>query len=515
MHVEPPEQQAHKNNYSRTLITGYALMLVQIGVSLATVPLALKYLGPEQFGIWVLAVQVSIWLQLLDGGMNGAVARHLIDYQKDPSSLECRSCVTTGFRVLSLQGIAVFGSAILLSLLGSSLFGLSPFDATSFRNILWILGAASSISFSTKILQAWLYAVQRLDVVNCISALIILFEWALLILLLKSGSGLYSLAYARLVMVIISSIAYWTIATRKSGFQTAYLWGGWDTAMFHRLASFGGGMFLLSLGTQLLTMTQTALVATYLGLASATVWTTAPKLFQLVLQMVSKLWDYRIPQLSAMMADGRKATLQIAFIQIFNTTALIGGGLLGVITALNPVFLDLWTGGVIKWSHQNDGLLALGVYASLLIRCVTDFVLHTKKVGWMPALMLAEGLLFVASALFLLPHYGISGMLAASLLAGGILRLPYAWRYLSSYLTLDRTQQIQMLAFAMVGLAYGLSIYGILDVSQKNLTALSPLITFLTQGSIAAGLLIPLLYWLVIKRTSRQIEVSPATHLNP
>ncbi len=495
-----------KNNYSRTLASGYVLMAVQIGLALATIPLALHHLGVEQFGVWALALQVATWLQLLDAGMNGAVARHLIDYQKDTSSRQCRFCVSTGFRILCLQGFIVLAMAVFLGFLGNAAFGLSPVDASSFRQILWILGIASCIGFSTKILQAWLYAAQRLDIVNCIAIGLMLAEWILLVILLKAGHGLYSLAWARLVSTIGSSIAYWFISVRKAGFHASYLRSGWDAPMFRKLAAFGGGMFLLTLGTHLLTMSQTALVTKNLGVAAAAVWATAPKLFQLISQMISKIWDYRIPHLSSMMSDERRTDLFPAFKKLFQATALIGGCFLGTASALNPGFLQLWTNEVISWAHLNDCLIAAGIYLSLLIRCVTDFVLHTKKVGWMPFLMLVEGILFVISSLFLLPRYGIPGMLAASLVAGGIFRLPYAWVCFSNYLGLLRAQKIQLLATSAAGMFCGLGMYAWLLLAGKILPEFSPLGSLLARGTLAALMLAPFLGWFFWKNMPKKSE---------
>jgi O-antigen/teichoic acid export membrane protein len=487
-----------KDRYFATLVSGYALMGMQIIISLATVPLALKYLGKEGFGIWALATQVAIWLQMLDAGMNGALARHLIDYRAEPEGEGLAHCIATGFRVLSSQGLVILLMAILVGCFSGPLIGLSAPDAATFRNLLFMLGAATGFGFVSKIVQSWLYATQRLDACNLIALGLFIVEFTVFWLLLRAGCGIYALAWARMFTAIGGAILSWWTAIRLARFPVRYLKGSWNAAMFHRLAAFGGGMFLLTLGTQLLTATQTALVSKHLGLATAAVWATAPKLFQLILQMVSKLWDFRVPFLSSLMAGDHRPALIIHFNGLFRATAYIGGGGLGAAIAMNPAFLSLWTNHTIQWAHANDLWIALAFYFSLLIRCLTDFVMHTKKIGWMPFLMLCEGGIFVVSASLLLPRFGISGMLLASLVVGGLLRLPYAWRYFRAYLSLNIHQSRALAGHAVGGGALGATVYLLLTLAQHGLQTQSPWLSFAIQGALAALLLGPIAFKLVV-----------------
>jgi O-antigen/teichoic acid export membrane protein len=482
-----------RNRYLVTLGAGYAQMAVMILISLAQVPLFLSYLGKTQFGIWALAAQVSMWLQLIDGGMNGALARHLIDYRGDTTGTELRKCLATGMRVLCMQGLLVFSIAALLGLLGQSAFGLSLPDAASFRKLMLVLGLSAGIGFAGKVAQSWLYASQRLDLANMIGFILAPFEFGLMWLLLHQDVGIMSLAWARLSMAVLAVAICWWVSVRWVEFPWRMLASGWDSAMFRRLAVFGGGMFLLTLGSLLLSMTQTAMTARYLGVAAATVWATAPKVFMLAQQLVCKLWDYRIPYLSSLMADGRTARISKDFLVVFGIIAYAGGGICGVLAAINPAFLELWTGGRIEWEPHNNLLMAASAYSFLLVRCVTDLVLHTKKVGWMPVLMLAEGLLFVAATAWLLPRYGITGMLAASLLISGILRLPYAWVAFRKYLGADAPRAHKLVRIAFLGSVLGGGLWALLTLVSYSARSLDLRLILTLQAAVAAIILGPML----------------------
>lgn len=483
------------NRYLLSLGAGYAQMSVMILVSLLQVPLALAYLGKSQFGIWALASQVAVWFQLVDGGMNGALSRHLIDYRKDGASADLGKCLATGLRVLCLQGLVVLAIGIGLGMGGSFIFHLSPADSAEFRAVMWVLGSSAGLMFAGKVAQSWLYACQRLDLANLIGLGLALLEFALLWLLLRGGLGLMALAWARLAMVLVGVLVCWWVAVRWAELPWHLLFGAWDTGMLRKLATFGGGMFLLTTGSLLLTMSQSAIASRFLGVTAAAVWATAPKVFVLAQQLVAKLWDYRIPHLSALMSEGRTREITEGFVRVFGITAWTGGILCGLLAAINPSFLALWTAGRIHWAAHNDLLMALAVYALLLVRCIPDLLLHTKKVGWMPALMCVEGALFVALAAHLMPRWGLTGMICASLLISGVLRVPYAWRALRSYLGSDAPAGIRLLAPAFGGLASGTVLWGLLTLVTRWSWLDSPQLVLLGQGALVAVLLGPVLPW--------------------
>lgn len=484
------------------------MMVLQIVLALVQVPLALKYLGNEGFGLWALVAQVAIWLQLLDMGMNGALARYLIDFVAEAMTDNLAKCLGTGFRIFLWQGLLVLFAAGGLSLLGAGLFGLAGTDAIAFRNVLVMLGFATFLRFLYKVVAAWLYATQRLDICNWVSAFLSVLEFVAFWLLLLEGWGIYALAWSKVGVTLLGGMLHIWLAVRLTRFPLRMIRTRLDLPMLRRLAGFGAGMFALTLGGLLLTMTQTVLVSKQLGLASAAVWVTAPKLFQIVLQALSRLWDYRIPYLSHLMVDGAKEELITHFTRIFLATAYIGGGALGVVAAINPVFLSIWTRDAIRWEGINDLLMGTGIYLSLLVRCVTDFVLHTKMVGWMPVLMLGEGLLFVTIAMILLPTHGIPGMLLASLLISGLLRLPYAWSKFGQYLALGRRHTLLLGFHAVGGLLLGMGMWTLLRTFATFLPHESSLLHLALGAGLALAVLTPL-SWRLVFASVRGVK-SPA-----
>src|SRR5437763_489938 len=92
--------------------SGYAALIAGSAYSLATLPLALHYLGKEQFGLerfglWTLMSSISGYLSLIDLGMSNSVARLLIDHKDDRDTDAYSSMIRTGWLVLTVQAVII------------------------------------------------------------------------------------------------------------------------------------------------------------------------------------------------------------------------------------------------------------------------------------------------------------------------------------------------------------------------------------------------------------------------
>jgi O-antigen/teichoic acid export membrane protein len=104
--LEDHERGAERNR--RALLTGSASTLarvVQIGTSLITVPLTLKYLGNERFGLWMTISSVLAMASFADFGVgNGVLNTVAKAFGKDDME-GVRKAVSSGFAVLNTIAI--------------------------------------------------------------------------------------------------------------------------------------------------------------------------------------------------------------------------------------------------------------------------------------------------------------------------------------------------------------------------------------------------------------------------
>jgi O-antigen/teichoic acid export membrane protein len=94
---------AHRNR--RTALSRSASMLarlVQIGSSLTTVPLTLKYLGNECFGLWMTMSSVLAMAAFAEFGVGNGVMNTVVTTFGRDDTLGIRQAISSGMVVLSV-----------------------------------------------------------------------------------------------------------------------------------------------------------------------------------------------------------------------------------------------------------------------------------------------------------------------------------------------------------------------------------------------------------------------------
>ena len=149
----------------------YIGLIANIAYSLAIVPIGLYYLGKDQFGLWMLLVQIAGYLSFIELGIFGAAARILIDYKDDKDGPAYAEVVTTAWAVLVVQAAIMAAASWLLAPLIVAAFNIPPPLHDTAISLFVFLGLSTALATCFKVFSAILYANQRIDLVVLLTAL--------------------------------------------------------------------------------------------------------------------------------------------------------------------------------------------------------------------------------------------------------------------------------------------------------------------------------------------------------
>src|ERR1700689_166956 len=90
--------------FTHSLLSGYVALGANCFFTLASVSLALHYLGKLEFGLWALVTQIAGYIALIDLSMSASVGRILIDHKDERQSGVYGSVIKTGALVGLVQG---------------------------------------------------------------------------------------------------------------------------------------------------------------------------------------------------------------------------------------------------------------------------------------------------------------------------------------------------------------------------------------------------------------------------
>ena len=401
--------------FADSLVSGYVLLAANILYTLASVPLALHYLSLEEYGLWGLVTQVCNFNQILiDLGMSGAIARILIDHKDDRESTAYGTVIQTGFLVLLVQGVLIAVIGGLLSYWLPQWMDVPLKNWQVFRVLVSWQCVMLAVSFALRIFTFILHSHQRYDICNY--AQLACFGLGLIALWLsfEARLGLYSLLVSGAVSVMVMGISCGWATRRLRLFPVPGRWGKPNWRAFKDLFAYGTDLFLATIGLQLITASQTPVIARTLGLEAVGVWSVATKLFMLSQQLVYRLLDFSTAAFSEMMVRGEQVRLQQRFreLVILSGSASVAVGF--TMALCNQAFLTVWTPSI-SWAIENDMLMACSLVVYSCTRCHVGLAYMTKQIRAMKYIYLGEGVAFVALGLLVAPRLGLGGVILSGI----------------------------------------------------------------------------------------------------
>jgi len=417
------------NQFTRGLSSSWLATLATVIYSLLSVPIALRYLSVEEFGLFVLLIQIAGYFTLIEIGMSAATARILVDHKDHRDEGAYGSVVLTGLLVFAIQGFIILAVGVLAAPWIISVVGVPSALAEVATLLLRWLAFTSALTLAFRIYGSVLYANKRLDLIHGFIGANMILGLALLALILASGAGLEGLRWLFLTQAAIAILLPIWACYKLELLPKKGHWGVASAERFRELFSFGKDIFLVNVGNQVLEASQLVIVTRTMGLTAAAIWSVSTKLFALVYQLVTKIEGTAIVFFAEMMVRGEKDKLAARFRQIYQLTAALAIVLLAVIVAINGSFVSAWANPTLAWSMPLSVLFAVAVALNALTRCSADLIIHTKKIGAFRYVYFLEAVIFVLLSLWLSTHFGFYGILCASIACLLVFRSTYTtWR---------------------------------------------------------------------------------------
>ena len=409
--------RTRSQHFARSLAAGYLFMGANIAYTVFSVPLALHYLGKDEFGLWALALQISSYLMLLDLGVTSAISRFLADSKDNPSAPVYAAVFRAGCTVLALQGLIIAGLGFVFSLFAPFLFGVPESLAPAFRNILVILSFISGLTIAARALSAPLWAYQRLDVHYLLGIATLLSSLLFLWAGFAAGWGIYSFAIAGVPALLVCPLISFVVCRKNGYYPTQWCSGRMDGALIRRVFLFGKDVLLMTLGSQIVNASQIMILSRFAGLEAAATFAIGTKLFGLCQQFSGRVFESSAPSLTEIYVRGEDQLFRERFREILGLSSF-----LAIISALvlvcgNSKIIFVWTSGKITWEPIADLLLALLLVFTTATRCMVGLFGVVARLRPVRAVYLLEACVFIALAIPASQKFGIAGVLTVSLLA--------------------------------------------------------------------------------------------------
>lgn len=445
--------------YVRGLGIGYIAMGANIAYSLISIPLALGYLGKQQFGLWAVVLQVVSYMQMLDLGISNGFSRILIDEKDNRSSGAFCSTMLTGALAQAIIGSVIALAGWIGGPLLARLMTIPPELSADFVLLIGTQSTILGLAVSTRMLGAPFYAYQRQDILGIGQIGLFVVYLAALYLGLLFGLGLYAMVLSSASGLVWSTVFNIVLGYRLKLFPSRNEWSAPSWQRFQHVFGYSKNIFLMGLGWQILNGSPILVISRSLGLDAAAAWSVCNKPFQILLQFLSRPADNAYPVFTEMYVRNELPKLRSRFQHLFQLTASASVAGCISLAVVNPSFIAWWTGGRIAWPPINHASLALLVMVYSILRIPNGFVGVTKQFGALKYSYFIEGIVFVGLSLYFVKLFGIASVPVTAAVCHILISSRYGLKYFTAAVNLPVASIVHWLSRPLAGMII-LSIIG-------------------------------------------------------
>lgn len=331
--------------------------------SLAFVPIYIKLMGVEVYGLLGIFMSLSALLVLLDMGLSATLNRELSRLSVvEGSAQESRNLVRTFEAIYWGVGI----------LIGIVVMVLAPIIAKYWVNstnvsneiveqALFIMGILLAFQWPGSIYSGGLMGLQRQVVLNIIRSIAIMvqhFGAVLVLLLITPSILLFFLWHAFVALLTTALLAAWLWKSlprtgRKSKFDKSLLVKNWK---------FASGMMGISLVTILLTQLDKIILSKMLTLEMFGYYMLAFSVANVLVSLVNPIHSALFPRFSQLVAEGREADISGIYHKGCQLVSVIIVPIAITLIFFAEEMLTLWIGDprVVNNSHTMLSLIIIG-----------------------------------------------------------------------------------------------------------------------------------------------------------
>lgn len=334
---------SHTKRLATNVLMNWAATAVGMVVPFFLTPFVVRSLGSSAYGVWILAMSTVAYLNLLDLGLRTAVIRYVSKAHAEQDAPAASRAIGAAlwFRLLLAAAVILF--SVGLAALFPHLFAI-PAELRRAAQITVLLSAIGvAITLVSGVFGAVLSAIHRFDLLSSITIVQTLLRASGVVLILRSGGGLKSLAYWEFAVVAVMGMLTCLVALKIFRPARVHL-GRPDVETLRTIWSYSYVTFIIIIAGQIIFNTDNLVVGAFLSVALVTAYSIGGSLIQYASQVVTALSTTFIPLASNIEASGRPEKMRQFLLRGTQATLALALPISVTLLLRGKSFVGLWMG---------------------------------------------------------------------------------------------------------------------------------------------------------------------------
>jgi O-antigen/teichoic acid export membrane protein len=417
-----PAASALPQRFGRNVMMNYAAQGTAALSALVLTPLLLHHLGKSAFAVWVLAINVVMYLELFELGFGGATTKLVAEDAVVRPDAALRTLNTTFFALIPL-GVVAFAAGVGVAFLFPVVVHVTPVLHHQVIVVIVVLAAGLGVSIPGDTFGGALIGHQRFDMLGLSNSLLVGSTLVASVVIVELGGGLVALATAFTALGVVFHLVRLVMLRRVlPGARVA--WHLADRERLREVMHVSGWFLLSAVIYCVYNACDVIVVGIVLGLKPAAVYAVASKLATAAIAGLESLAQVFFPYASATARNENRDAL--TDITVDGTRASMFAGMV-----ISLLFIVLAAPGIRVWVGPGFGesakvllVLAIAIAVSSPVKATNVVLTGSGRIRTVCAVRGVEVAVDLALSVTLARVMGPVGVAVGTL--GGILlaRLP-------------------------------------------------------------------------------------------
>jgi O-antigen/teichoic acid export membrane protein len=404
----------------KAVSSGAAARLLSAGITLVSLPLAVRYLGAERYGVWATITTTVVWVNLLDLGiantLTNSIARaYALDDKASATRYFTNALLITG----SVAAIAGGAFGMVCSHVNwIKLFNVSvSVSASEVRDTVMIAVALMLLALPCNLggkLLAGYQELHRNNYAVCAGAVASVIGLGVGIALRVSMPVLFAMSVGCLTFASLANLIYVVTWTKPWLLPRPALI---DRSTSRELFSSGSSFFLIQVAAVVVFSSDNIVVSHYLGAAEVTPYSVTWRLVGLAAVLQSLVFPALWPAYAEAYAKQDYGWIRRTFSLTMKGTVALNLCCVSVLVVFGRPLIRVWAGA--EAVPTISLLLAMGVWALIngfmsVESCLLAALNRTREQAF---LSIVAAVVNIALSIALVRHIGLLGVIGGTILS--------------------------------------------------------------------------------------------------
>lgn len=405
-----------KDKIIRNVFSNWANLLVNIVISFFLAPFIVNSLGNAYYGIWVIMMQFTGYLYLLDFGVRESIIRYVSKHEATGDSSELNEVLNSGMILYSAIGVLCLVVTGILSAVFTLIFNIDDADAGVAQIVVLLSGITIAQMLFFNVFSGVLMGLQRYDIFNKIGILFAFIRLALILVFLNMGYSIVALAVIQLAIGVGNNLIIYYYSRKllkihNIPFHYTHKSLKDRLPILKKLYNYSIHVLVNNLGQKAIFYTDALIIGIFMSASAVTFYAIAGNLIEYLRRLIILANSVLNPVASSMESKQEMGEVNNLLIQGSRFSFILALPICITYIVMGRDFIGLWMGSEYA-GISGDVLLILTVTVLLSLphNTISSILYGVNKHRLIARLRIAEAVFNLALSLILVNYLGIIGV---------------------------------------------------------------------------------------------------------